>query len=345
MTAEIAPAQIHSPRLFRVKLAALGATLLVANLGCWAAAWRAGHHYPFILASGLLAYGFGLRHAVDADHISAIDNTTRRLVQSGARPVGTGFFFSLGHSTVVILLAALLAASASYVKQHLPQLQHDGGIAGTIISGIFLYLIGIVNLVVLIDLFRVLRGAAGGADIKDEQIEGFLTQRGLLGRLFRPVLNMIQSSWQMYFVGFLFGLGFDTATEIGLLAISARSAQLPIPFWAVMLLPLLFTAGMCLIDSLDGVLMLGAYGWAFIKPVRKLTYNFAITSLSVFVAFVVGTYEMLQVLSSQFNLTGGVWYAVNHVSFDNLGYIIIAAFCMVWGLSALFYRVTSGKAS
>lgn len=315
-------------------------TLLVgANVLLWLLVWSISGKFTFLLATGWLAYGFGLRHAVDADHISAIDNTTRKLMQEGKRPVGVGFFFSLGHSTIVILLCAALALSTAYVQKHMPQWQELGGIVGTLVSALFLYVIGFINLIVLWNLLKTFRDIRRGKNPEDEQIADMLSQRGLLGRLFKPVLRMVRHSWQMYFVGFLFGLGFDTASEVGILALSARSGQTGVPFWVIMLLPLLFMVGMCLIDALDGILMLGAYGWAFIKPIRKVYYNFIITFLSVLVAFVVGTYELLQILEAQYAFKGRLWSLLDRLQFDNLGYFIIGLFLVGWLVSVLVYKI------
>jgi high-affinity nickel-transport protein len=260
-------------------------------------------------------------------------------MQEGKRPVGVGFWFSLGHSTVVILLCAGLSLSATYVQHHLRHWQAIGGTAGTLVSGFFLFLIGFINLLVLADLYAVLKRTKRGQSELDVDIDPFLNQRGLLGRMFRPVLRMIHSSWQMYFVGFLFGLGFDTATEVGLLALSAHSSQVGLPFWSIMLLPILFTAGMCLVDTADGILMLKAYGWAFITPMRKLYYNFSITSLSVVVAFLVGSYELLQIAGQQLSLQGQFWTVVNRLNFSEVGYIIIVAFISCWAISAAISKL------
>lgn len=321
-------------------------TLLVAlNVILWLLVWSLSGRFALLATAGWLAYGFGLRHAVDADHISAIDNTTRKMMQEGKRPVGVGVFFSLGHSTIVLSLCAALALSTAYVQQHMPQWQGVGGVIGTLVSGLFLYVIGFINLVVLWNLFKTFRDISRGRHVEDQHMGDMLDQRGLLGRLFKPVLKMVRHSWQMYFVGFLFGLGFDTASEVGLLALSAHSGQTSTPFWVIMLLPLLFMAGMCLIDALDGILMLGAYGWAFVKPVRKAYYNLIITTLSVLVAFVVGTYELLQIFESQFALKGKLWSFVNRLPFDNLGYIIIGAFILGWGVSVLVYKIKKYEAA
>lgn len=321
----------------KAKAYGLLAPLLAINVVLWLVTWIWSRHYAILLSTGLLAYSFGLRHAVDADHISAIDNTTRKLMQDGKRPVSVGFFFSLGHSTVVILLCLGLALSTAYVQTHLPQWKTVGSLIGTFVSSVFLYVIGIINLIVLVDLYKTWRRTVRGEE-SDPNVDSLLDSRGLLGRLFRPWLHMIRHSWQMYFVGFLFGLGFDTATEVGILTLSARSGQSGVPFGIVLLLPLLFTAGMCLIDTLDGILMLGAYGWAFIEPIRKLYYNLGITVLSVLVAFVVGTYEMLQILQERLGLQGAFWSFLSNLSFDHVGFIVVGMFAIGWGLSLLFYQ-------
>ena len=322
----------------RTKITLLLSLLIAANALFWLLTWSASHTYALLLSTGLLANGFGLRHAVDADHISAIDNTTRKLMQEGKKPIGVGFFFSLGHSTVVVLLCAALALSTAYVEHHLPQWKSVGGVAGTIISGCFLYLIGIINLIVMIDLFKAFKRVANGENYDDLDVDQYLANRGLIGRFFRPLFRMVSKSWHMYLIGFLFGLGFDTATEVGILAVSAHGGQVGMSFWTIMLLPALFTVGMCLVDTSDGILMLGAYGWAFIKPIRKLYYNLCITLLSVLVAFVVGTYELLQIVQAQFRLTGSFWGLVARLNFNNLGFVIIGTFVAGWLVSMLVYK-------
>ena len=272
------------------RIALLLCVLGAGNILLWLLAWAGSARDAAFLGTALLAYGFGLRHAVDADHIAAIDNTIRRLMRDGKRPIGVGFFFSLGHSTVVLLLCAGLAVAAPYVTRHMAHWGSIGSTAGTVISGGSLYLIGLINLVVLVDAWRAYRARSTAG----EDSQPFLEQKGLLTRILRPLLALVRRSWQMYFIGFLFGLGFDTATEVGLLALSAKSGQAGLPLLKIMLLPLLFTAGMCLVDTLDGILMLGAYGWATIQPGRKLAYSIVITGVSVLVAFVVGTNELVQ---------------------------------------------------
>lgn len=324
-------------------MALLLGLLLLLNLLVWALTWGASHTYALLLSTGLLAYSFGLRHAVDADHISAIDNATRKLMQQGQRPLGVGFFFSLGHSTVVTALCAGMAVSTAYVQKHLGQWHSIGGVVGVFVSGAFLYIIGFVNLVVLVDLFRAWRAAAAGKAGGGPRLDALPAPGGLMGRFTRPLFRLVQSSRQMYWIGLLFGLGFDTATEVGVLAVSARSGQAGMPFWTIMLLPALFTAGMCLVDTLDGALMLGAYGWAFVTPARKMAYNLCITLLSVVVAFVVGTYELLQIMGAQFRPRGGFWEGIERVRFDNLGFAIVGLFLAGWALSALIAKWKRSK--
>src|SRR5206468_3913846 len=239
---------------------------------------------PALAGLGVLAYTLGLRHAFDADHIAAIDNTTRKFLQDGKRSLGTGFFFSLGHSSVVLLLCSSLAIAATTVKEHIPALQSWGGYLGTGISGTFLLLIGLLNLAVLLDIARIFRDLRVGR-LDEERLEDRLLDRGLMSRgLLRRLGGRVTESWHMFPLGFLFGLGFDTATEVGLLALSAGAATKHVPFLAVLSLPLLFAAGMSLLDTADGAFMAHAYGWAFSNPVRKIYYNLTVTTLSVAVA-------------------------------------------------------------
>jgi high-affinity nickel-transport protein len=328
----------------------LYAGLIGFNVLVWAVTLAVAVRWPVILGAAIVAYGFGLRHAVDPDHIAAIDNTTRRLMHARQQPVAVGFFFSLGHSTIVILLSAALALSTAFIKVHLPQLQATGSIVGTSVSAAFLIVIGLINLVVLLDVFRRFQAVRRGGSLDDEALHDHLDNRGLLARLFRPALRLVDRSWKMYPVGVLFGLGFDTASEVGLLGLSAAfgaGGQLPVGL--ILLLPLLFTAGMSLADTTDGVLMLGAYGWAFVKPIRKLWYNLSITFVSVMVALVIGAVEALQVIGQQ---TGGItasgaatvgngpfWSLVNRVDLANLGMVIVGVFLVSWLGSSVLYRV------
>src|SRR5438874_6742391 len=298
--------------------------------------------HPGFLALGGLAYTFGLRHAFDADHISAIDNTTRKLLQSGKKPVGVGFFFSLGHSTVVLLIALALGLAVKSLVQGVVgdngELRNIGGAVGTLVSGGFLVVIGIVNLVILIDIVRVYRRMRRGQYDRDS-LDHELMTGGVMTRIFGRLFRVIEHSWQMYPVGFLFGLGFDTASEVALLAISAGAAAQGLPFGAVVSLPLIFAAGMSLMDTADGAFMSNAYSWAFASPIRKVFYNLTVTSLSVFVALFVGVVELGQVLIQILHLHGTLFDAI--ASFDFIGqagYVIVAAFIVTWAGAFAIYK-------
>jgi high-affinity nickel-transport protein len=325
----------------RRKLFGIYAILVGANLGAWAWALLAFRGYPVLLGTALLAYSFGARHAVDADHIAAIDNVTRKLMQQGQRPVGVGFFFSLGHSTVVALASAGIALAAAALQTRFADWREVGGLVGTGVSAGFLFLIALLNLVVLLQLYRTFRQVRRGGRYVEEELDLFLSQRGFLGRIFRPLFRFIGASWQMYPLGFLFGLGFDTATEIGLLGISAAEAAHGLSLWSILVFPALFTAGMSLIDTTDGVLMLGAYGWAFMKPMRKLYYNLTITFVSVLAALVVGGVEALGLIADHLNPEGGFWRAIAALNrnFGSLGFLIIGLFIASWLVSMLVYRL------
>jgi len=287
---------------------------------------------------GLTAYLFGLRHAFDADHIAAIDNTTRKLVQQGTRPMGVGFFFSLGHSTIVLSLTAALALAARTLNAWIPALHAYGASVGAGVSGTFLWIIGIINLIVLVDILRVFRDMRGG-HYDRERVENRLLQRGMMNRFFGRFFRLINASWQMYPLGILFGLGFDTATEVGLLALAAGVASHAVPFLAILSLPILFAAGMCLMDTLDGAFMTRAYRWAFSNPVRKVYYNITVTSLSIVVAMVIGTVELLQVLSASFALSGGFWNWLNGLDFETLGYEVVVVFIATWAISVAIWKL------
>ncbi len=293
---------------------------------------------PALAGLGTLAYTFGLRHAFDADHIAAIDNTTRKFLQDGKRPLGVGFFFSLGHSTIVLSLVTGLAVAAQTVNARVPSFQHWGGAVGTGVSGTFLWIIGALNLVVLLDVIRIFREMRTGT-YDQERLEQRLLERGLMNRFFLGRISQrIRSSWQMYPLGVLFGLGFDTATEVGLLAISAGVATNHVPFTAVLALPILFAAGMSLMDTADGAFMSQAYGWAFSNPVRKVYYNITVTTLSVTMALVIGTIELLQVVAIRFEGGGGFWDWLATLDFGRIGYGIVAAFVLTWSISVLVWK-------
>jgi high-affinity nickel-transport protein len=283
---------------------------------------------PSLIGLGVLAYTFGLRHAFDADHIAAIDNTTRKLLaRDGDKPLGVGFFFSLGHSSVVFALAIGLGLGASSVKQQIPSFRHWGGIVGMGVSGTFLTAIGVLNLLVLVDILRIFRSLRCEA-LDEERLEQRLLERGLMSRgILRRLGDRIHSSWQLAPLGFLFGLGFDTASEIGLLALSAGAADRRLPFLAVLALPLLFAAGMSLLDTIDGAFMSHAYGWAFSSPVRKVYYNITVTSLSVTVALGIGGIELLQLAARR------TW-----LDLSSAGYVVVALFVATWAASALIWK-------
>ena len=315
----------------RLRLLGLAAAVGGLNLVGWGLfAWYSGQSVA-LAGLGTLAFAFGLRHAFDADHIAAIDNTTRKLLQDGRRPLATGFFFSLGHSTVVLGLVCGLALATTSVDARLPVLQRYGGAVGAGVSGAFLWLIGVLNLLVLVDVVRIARelrtrGHDGG------RLERRLLDRGLMSRLFLGRLSRrIRSSRQLYPLGLLFGLGFDTASEIGLLALSSGVATSRVPLPAVLSLPILFAAGMSLVDSADGVFMSRAYGWAFASPARRVYYNLVVTALSVGVALVVGTVELLQV--ARVPGFGGV-------DLGAVGYGIVAALAAAWAVSLLVWRTS-----
>ncbi len=267
--------------------------LLAANAIAWVLAFLVlAPAHAVLLGTALLAYAFGLRHAVDPDHIAAIDNVTRKLMQEGKRPVGVGFFFSLGHSTIVVALTVAIVLATGAVRARLPSLEAIGGTVGTVFSAAFLFTIAAINVFVLADILRAICQARKGKTISALTLNTALERRGLLGRIFRPMLRLVSKSRDMYPIGLLFGLGFDTATEVGLLGIAAIEAVKGLPIWTILILPALFTAGMSLVDTTDGILMLGAYGWAFLSPARKLYYNLTITSASVFVAVLVACVEL-----------------------------------------------------
>jgi nickel/cobalt transporter (NiCoT) family protein len=315
--------------------------LVFLNLVIWGLALLVFHRFPLLLGTATIAYTFGLRHALDADHISAIDNVTRKLMQEGKRPVAVGFFFSLGHSTIVILLSVLIAITASQIQQKFPELQHIGGLIGTTVSAAFLLLIALINLLVLYGVVQAFRKVKSGQPYDEQKLQSSLDQLGLLGRIFRPVLKLADKSWKMYLVGFLFGLGFDTATEVGLLGISATTATQGLPIWSILIFPALFTAGMCLLDTADGILMLGAYGWAYVHPIRKLYYNMTITSVSVLVAIFVGGIECLGIIGDHFKLQGPFWDAIGSLGdhFGAIGVAIVGIFIGSWIISTLVYRM------
>ncbi|MDF5737661.1 MULTISPECIES: HoxN/HupN/NixA family nickel/cobalt transporter [unclassified Nostoc] len=330
-----------SSRNVKRKVINIYAFLISVNILIWVVALIAFHRYPLLLGTAVLAYSFGLRHAVDADHIAAIDNVTRKLMQENKRPVAVGFFFSLGHSTVVIFASVAIALTTTTIHNNFPSFEKVGGLISSIVSALFLLVIAAINMVVLWDVYKTFQTVKRGGIYDEQSLDEFLNQRGLLGRIFRPLFRLIDSSWQMFPLGFLFGLGFDTATEVALLGISANQAAKGLPIWSILLFPALFTAGMSLIDTTDGILMLGAYGWAYVKPIRKLYYNMTITLVSVLVAVVIGGIEALNIIGDQLQLKSPFWDFISKLgdNFGTIGYLIIGIFIFSWLLSTIIYKV------
>ena len=295
----------------------------------------------FGLGTGLTAYTLGLRHAFDADHIAAIDNTTRKLMAEGKRPLSVGFWFSLGHSSIVVVLTLLLALGLKIVGSQLTDEQSSlhtiGGLVGTLVSGGFLYLLGIINLVVLVGIVKVFQDMRRGR-FDEATLEEHLNNRGLMNRILGRTMRAISAPWQIYPVGLLFGLGFDTVTEITLLVLAGSSVAAGLPWYAIMCLPVLFAAGMSLFDTIDGTFMNFAYGWAFSKPVRKVYYNITITGLSVAVALLVGTAELLSIVAPKLGLTGGFWSWLGDLDLNTIGFAIVGIFVAVWVIALAVWK-------
>jgi high-affinity nickel-transport protein len=331
------------------RVAGMAFVVLALNVIGWGLLWAAaGHHYHvsrtglFGFGTGVLAYTLGMRHAFDADHIAAIDNTTRKLVDDDERPLSVGFFFSLGHSTVVFLLAILLnfgiRALDSQVSNGSSGLHRATGLIGTTISGGFLYLIAILNLVVLIGIVKVYRTMRTGA-YDDRELERQLDNRGFMNRFLGGYAKRIDAPWKMYPVGVLFGLGFDTATEVALLVLAGTAVAGGLPFWAILSLPILFAAGMSLFDTIDGCFMNFAYDWAFAKPVRKVFYNLTITGLSVFVAFFIGSIELLGLIGSELHLDDPFFHFFGNFNINTAGFVIVGAFVVTWVVAVLYWHL------
>jgi high-affinity nickel-transport protein len=307
----------------------------------------APHHYSlgtktFGLGVGLTAYTLGMRHAFDADHIAAIDNTTRKLMADGRRPLSVGFWFSLGHSSIVFALSFLLSvgvkALVGPVRNDNSSLHHYTGLIGTTVSGTFLFALAAINMVILVGILKVFRDMRRGV-YDEETLEEHLANRGLMNRILRPIMKSVTKPGQMYGVGALFGLGFDTASEVALLVLAAAGAAGSLPWYAILSLPVLFAAGMCLFDTVDGTFMNFAYGWAFSQPVRKVYYNITITSLSVMVALVIGGVELLGLMSQQLHITGRFWTDMQNANINSLGFVIVGLFVLTWAVALLIWRV------
>ncbi|NHN54267.1 HoxN/HupN/NixA family nickel/cobalt transporter [Calidifontibacter sp. DB0510] len=301
-----------------------------------------GHTQVFGIGLGITAYTLGMRHAFDADHIAAIDNTTRKLLNDGRRPVSVGFWFSLGHSSVVFALCLLLAAGiralAASVKDGGSRLHEITGIIGTTVSGVFLLIIAALNLVALVGIIKVWRRARGG-ELDEAALEQHLNNRGFFNRFLGGLTKSVRKPWHMYPIGFLFGLGFDTATEVSLLVLAGGAAAFQLPWYAILTLPVLFAAGMSLLDAADGIFMAKAYSWAFARPVRRLYYNATVTWLSVFVALVIGSIEVCSVLAERLDLRSGPVAAIGGINLDGVGFVIVGVFAVTWLLAVLGWKL------
>ena len=339
MTAFIRNLSLTGSHSIRRRTAGIYILLISFNVAAWVWAFMLFHEQPILLGTALIAYGFGLRHAVDPDHIAAIDNVTRKLIQDGQRPVTVGFWFAIGHSIVVALGAGLIVVASVAMKGELEEWREVGGVISTSVSALFLFAIAGINLVVLVGVWRSFRIVRLGGSYVEEDFTKLMNSRGVLARLFRPMFRLVTGSWHMLPLGFLFGLGFDTATEISLLGIAATEAARGVSFASIMVFPALFASGMALIDTTDGVLMLHAYDWAFVKPIRKLYYNLTITLVSVVVAVVIGGIEALGLIGDKLKLAGWFWHAIGGLNenFNTLGFVIIGVFVASWAASVAVY--------
>jgi high-affinity nickel-transport protein len=324
----------------RAKVGAIYVLLLAANALVWTWALIALAGRPTLIGTALLAYVLGLRHAVDADHIASIDNVVRKLMAEGKRPFSVGLFFSLGHSLAIALAVAAIAAAAFALENRFREFKSIGSVIGTGASASFLLAIAGINLVILRAVWRSFRRARRGEPVAEQELNLLLSGRGFLARIFRPLFRMVSRSWQMFPIGFLFGLGFDTATEISLFTVAASQASGGMTFGTIMIFPALFTAGMTLLDTTDSVLMVGAYGWAFLNPIRKIWYNLTITAVSVVVALLIGGIEALGLIADKLGLEGAFWGMIGNLNAGvaNFGYLVVGIFLASWAVSYLLYR-------
>lgn len=338
-----APDAVRAPSLpkpsLRRRIAVLLSALVLANALVWLWALGLFHAQPLMLGTAVLAWGLGLRHAVDADHIAAIDNVTRKLMQQGQRPIAVGLWFAVGHATIIAIASIVVALTATALAGF-DAFREVGGIIATTISALFLFAIAAMNLVILRGVWRTFAHVRAGGVYVEEDLDLLLSGRGLLARLFRPMFRLVTRAWHMAPLGFLFGLGFDTATEVALLGLSASQAANGLALGTVLVLPALFAAGMALVDTIDGVVMLGAYEWAFVKPIRKLYYNITITLVSALVAIVIGGIEAAALIGGKLGLHGAPWRLAADLAgnFNNLGFAIIGLFVVCWLASAAIYR-------
>ena len=336
LTSALDDASPHQGR----KIVAIYLLLFAFNVAVWTWAFAALSTHPTLLGTALLAYVLGLRHAVDADHIAAIDNVVRKLMQEGKRPISAGLFFSLGHSLVVAIAVAVIVGTAFALQGKLHPFKVIGSVIGIGTSSFFLLTIAAINLFILRGVWRSFQRARRGEPVADHELDHLLSGRGLLARMFRPLFRMVRRSWQMFPLGFLFGLGFDTATEITLFTVAGSQASDGMSFGTVMIFPALFAAGMTLIDTSDSVLMVGAYGWAFLNPIRKIWYNLTITAISALVAMLIGGIEALGLIADKLELNGVFWDAIGRLNKElaGFGYFVVAIFIASWIASYLIYR-------
>jgi high-affinity nickel-transport protein len=322
----------------KVRLGTVYGAIAVITILSLSAAAILGQVSPVLNGLGIVAYVLGLRHGVDADHIAAIDNTTRKLMQQGKPRFTVGTWFSLGHSTVVVGLIAVIVFVTRDVIGQIPALQSTGAVIGTLVSGAFLFVIGFINLLIVFGVYGLFKQARSGR-LKEEELEEYMQKRGFLNRLFRPLFRFVNDAWQIYPIGVLFGLGFDTATEVALIAISVGvGVSSAIPLWQILVLPLLFTCGMVLTDTTDGVAMRFAYGWAFLTPLKKIYYNLTVTVMSVVVAFAIGGVELIQVLGAELNLSSGFWSWLENLDFETMGFAIVIIFATTWASAYGIWR-------
>jgi len=322
----------------KVMMGLIYAGLAIITILAFTASVIVGRISVTLAGLGIVCYVFGLRHGVDADHIAAIDNTTRKLIQEGKRPFTVGLWFSLGHSTIVVGLIVGLVIATRAIATNIPALQSGGAVVGTLVSGVFLFLIGLLNTIIVFGVYGIFKQLKQGK-LNQKELEEYLDKRGFMNRFFRPLFKIVSAPWQIYPIGVLFGLGFDTASEVALIAISVGvGVSTNIPIYYILVLPWLFTCGMVLVDTTDGATMRLAYGWAFLNPVRKIFYNLTVTIISVLVAFVIGGVEVLQVLSMEFNLNGGFWDWLNGLNFETIGYGIVAIFVTAWIASVMVWK-------
>ena len=326
---------------FRQRLLGLFLSLIGANILVWMWALIVLRDNPVLLGTALLAYTFGLRHAVDADHIAAIDNATRKLMQQGERPIAIGLFFSLGHSSIVIVMSVLVGFTASNLGHAVPELKQIGGVVSTLASASFLFFLALFNLMLFRSVYRTFKKVRAGGKIAETEMDVLLNGTGFLTRAFRKLFQMVSKSWHLFPIGFLFGLGFDTATEVALFGISAAQATNGMSFSTILVFPALFTAAMSLVDTTDGILMIGAYGWAYQRPIRKLFYNLTITAISIIVALLVGGIETLGLIGDKLGFEGQFWDMIAALddNFGLLGYVIIGVFVTSWIASMIVYRL------